>query len=464
MVATAWPIFTRSTKAASANPGRPVAINQMMRPFQPTRSTVSQPACSTPSPRTSSYAAPAMRPTSRGMGLLLLATTLSLSACGGAGSSTAGNAPAGGGGNVTQSALSAQAQLGEKIFHDTSLSVSGQQSCATCHDPAFAHAQNNALPVQFGGARLDVAGFRAVPSLRYLHLTPAFGIDKEGTASGGFDRDGRAASLAAQAQRPFVAAHEMGNADAAEVVARLQRTPYAEQFRSVFGAGIFSDVNTTVERMTFALQQFQKEDPQFHPYDAKYDLFLAGKVSLSPAELRGLSLFNDKTKGNCAACHPSSKAPDGSGPLFTDFSFDALGVPRNTRIPATADASYADLGLCGPDRTDLSDKTALCGQFKVPTLRNVATRKVFFHNGQFTSLREALRFYVQRDTNPERWYPLLPNGEVDKFNDLPAAYRANVNISEAPYNRQPGMAAALNEAEIEDLLQFLGTLTDGYRP
>lgn len=365
---------------------------------------------------------------------------------------------------MTQSALSAQAQLGEKIFHDTSLSASGRQSCGTCHDPAFAHAQNNGLAVQFGGARLDVPGFRAVPSLRYLNLTPAFGIDKEGTASGGFNRDGRAASLAIQAQRPFLAPHEMANADAAEVVAKLQRTPYAEQFRNVFGAAIFSDANTAFERMAFALQQYQKEDPQFHPYDAKYDLFLAGKASLTQAELRGLSLFNDKTKGNCAACHPSGKAPDGSGPLFTDFSFDALGVPRNTRIPATADAGYADLGVCGPDRTDLSDKAALCGQFKVPTLRNVATRKVFFHNGQFTSLREAVRFYVQRDTNPERWYPLLANGAVDKFNDLPSAYRANVNISEAPYNRQPGMAPALNDAEIEDLLQFLGTLTDGYRP
>ena len=433
----------------------------MMRPIQPslanTRASTSRPAAR---PQ-------ALRRTSRSMGVWLsvLATSLLLNACGGGSSNhTAINLPGTGGGNLTQSALSAQAQLGQKIFHDTSLSISGQQSCGTCHDPAFAHAQSNALPVQFGGARLDVPGFRAVPSLRYLNLTPAFGIDKEGTASGGFDRDGRAPSLAAQALRPFMASHEMGNADPAEVIAKLQRTPYAEQFRSVFGAGIFSDANTAIERVTFALQQYQKEDPQFHPYDAKYDLFLAGKASLTPAELRGLSLFNDKTKGNCAACHPSGKAPDGSGPLFTDFTFDALGVPRNTRIPATANASYADLGLCGPDRIDLSDKAGLCGQFKVPTLRNVATRKVFFHNGQFTSLREAVRFYVQRDTNPERWYPLLASGEVDKFNDLPAAYRANVNISEVPYNRQPGMTPALNEAEIEDLLQFLGTLTDGYRP
>jgi cytochrome c peroxidase len=149
--------------------------------------------------------------------------------------------------------------------------------------------------------------------------------------------------------------------------------------------------------------------------------------------------------------------------LFTDFSYDNLGVPRNTRIAATQDAAYFDLGLCGPDRTDLADRMGLCGAFKVPTLRNVATRKVFFHNGAFTNLTDVVRFYVTRDTNPERWYPVNADGTVDKFNDLPAAMRGNVNTAEVPYNRRPGMAPALNEAEIADLVQFLGTLTDGYQ-
>ena len=180
--------------------------------------------------------------------------------------------------------------------------------------------------------------------------------------------------------------------------------------------------------------------------------------------MRGLALFNDPAKGNCAACHPSARAADGSAPLFTDFSYDNLGVPRNTRIPATQDSTYFDLGLCGPDRTDLAARTDLCGAFKVPTLRNVATRKAFFHNGAFGNLTDVVRFYVTRDTNPDRWYPLNADGTVDKFNDLPPAMRSNVNTAEAPYNRQPGMAPALNETEIADLVQFLGTLTDGYRP
>ena len=136
-------------------------------------------------------------------------------------------------------------------------------------------------------------------------------------------------------------------------------------------------------------------------------------------------------------------------------------MPRNTEIAATADANYFDLGLCGPDRTDLSGRTDLCGAFKVPTLRNVATRPVFFHNGRFKSLKETLQFYVTRDTHPERWYPLV-NGTPDKFNDLPAAYRANVNTSEAPYNRKPGDAPTLTDAEIDDLIAFLTTLSDGY--
>ena len=359
--------------------------------------------------------------------------------------------------------LSAAAMLGEKIFHDRSLSASGNQSCATCHDPDHAHAQSNDLPVQAGGANLGQAGFRAVPSLRYLNLTPAFFFASDGTPTGGFDRDGRAASLAEQARRPFLAPHEMANAGPADVVLRVQRAAYSEEFRAAFGPVIFNDAEAAFERIVFALQQYQREDPAFHSYDSKYDQFLAGRVQLSDGELRGLALFNDPAKGNCAACHTSAKGEDGASPLFTDFSFDNIGVPRNPAIAATADPAYFDLGLCGPDRTDLMSRSDLCGQFKVPTLRNVATRKVFFHNGRFNNLRDVLGFYVRRDTDPEQWYPVGADGAVQKFNDVPDAYRVNVNTSEAPYNRRPGMAPALSSDEIDDVIRFLGTLNDGYK-
>jgi cytochrome c peroxidase len=396
--------------------------------------------------------------------LFALAGCCVLSACGGGGGggSGSGSATATPPAFLAQATTSPAAALGEKIFHDESLSASGKQSCASCHDPEHAHAQSNDLAVQLGGANLDVPGFRATPSLRYLGQTPAFAFDADGTPTGGFNRDGRTQTLADQARRPLLAPHEMANASKADLLERLKRAPYAEAFRQVFGAGILDNADDAFERVVFALQQYEKEDPGFHPYDSKYDLFLAGRVQLTDAELRGLALFNNPAKGNCAACHPSARSADGSPPLFTDFSYDNLGVPRNPAIPATADASYFDMGLCGPDRSDLASRADRCGAFKVPTLRNVATRKVLFHNGYFNSLRDALGFYVRRDTNPEEWYPLGADGTPQKFNDLPAAYRSNVNTSEAPYNRQPGMAPALSAAEIEDLIQFLGSLNDGY--
>lgn len=390
-------------------------------------------------------------------GLLAAFASVMLVGCGGGG--TAGSPPP-----VLLSSLSQGAALGEKIFNDASLSASGKLSCASCHNPDNAHGPSDGLAVPLGGVDGKVVGFRASPSLRYMQQTPAFHFEADGTPVGGFNRDGRAATLQDQAERPMLAPHEMANASKADAVARLRNAAYADQFRSVFGAAIFDNVEQAFSRMQFALQQFEKEDPRFHPFDSKYDQFLAGKVMLNDAELRGLALFNNPAKGNCAACHPSARGADGSAPLFTDFSFDALGVPRNPRIPATADPAYFDLGLCGPDRTDLTARLDLCGAFKVPTLRNVATRKSFFHNGYFSNLTDVVRFYVRRDTNPEEWYPIGADGRAAKFNDLPPQLRKNVNTAEVPYNRQPGMMPALNEAEIADLVQFLGTLTDGYKP
>ncbi|MBC7414302.1 MAG: c-type cytochrome [Herminiimonas sp.] len=391
-----------------------------------------------------------------------LVACLILSACGGgSGSTTATNAtPAT---SAQPSAPLDAVAIGKLIFRDTSLSASGRLSCASCHNPDNAHAPSNDLAAQSGGPDLTIQGGRAAPSLRYLNLTPRFAIAADGTPSGGFNRDGRAQMLAEQAQRPLLAPHEMANASPAAVVARLQAAPYAEQFRALYGAAIFDDPAAAFERVLLALQQYQKNDSAFFPFDSKYDRFIAGQATLSDAELRGLALFNNSTKGNCAACHPSAKAADGSRPLFTDFSFDNLGVPRNPLLLANRDPAYYDLGLCGPDRSDLAQRTDLCGAFKVPTLRNVATRKVFFHNGRFTSLRDAVSFYVRRDTNPEEWYPVAADGTVLKFDDLPAQFRRNVNVAEVPYNRSPGQAPALSNAEIDDVVQFLGTLTDGYR-
>jgi cytochrome c peroxidase len=363
--------------------------------------------------------------------------------------------------------LSAAAALGERIFHDATLSASGQLSCASCHDAASAFsAPPGGGPVPLGGPMLDVPGFRNAPSLKYAALTPAFFFDSEGTPTGGFDRDGRADSLAVQAQRPFLAAHEMANASPADVVAKLSTATYVDDFRALFGQDVLATPDVAFDRMLYALQQYEREDTaEFAPFTSKYDAFLARRAQFSAQELRGLALYNDPTRGNCAGCHPSARGANGEAPLFTDFTYDNLGVPRNANIPANADPAYYDLGLCGPFRTDLAaDHPELCGAFKVPTLRNIALTAPYFHNGQFATLRDALEFYVQRDTSPEKFYPLDAGGQAIKFNDLPYEFKLNVNTTEVPYDRHPGDVPALGDADIDDVIAFLNTLTDGFEP
>ena len=383
-----------------------------------------------------------------------LSLVLALAACGGGG--TADESPDA----ASPAALSAEAALGEKIFADASLSASGRQSCASCHDPAFGHSPATGRAAQFGGADATLQGTRKASGIRYLAANTPFFFAADGTPTGGFFWDGRARTLAEQATEPFLNPFEMANASKAAVIAKLAAAPYAAEFRKLFGDNVFADVDGAYLRLSLAVQQYEREDTEFNAYSSKYDAFLRGKVSLGEQELRGLALYNSPAKGNCAACHPSSRGADGSLPLFTDFTYDNLGVPRNPELQRNADPAFFDLGLC--QRPDLAARGDLCGAFKVPSLRNVALRQAFFHNGRFKTLKDALAFYVQRDTDPAKWYPTDAGGAVRKFDDLPAAYRANVNTGEAPYNRRPGEAPALSNAEIDDVVAFLKTLNDGY--
>ncbi|NUT17406.1 MAG: c-type cytochrome [Cupriavidus sp.] len=386
-----------------------------------------------------------------------------LAGCGGG--SGGGDGAGGGTTPAVAETKGAVAALGEKIFNDRSLSASGQMSCASCHDPATGHASPFFTSVAFGGPRLDQPGTRMPPSLRYLRFNTPFFFDEEGTPTGGFDWDGRAATLADQARAPFLSANEMANADVADVIAKVAAAAYAAQFKALFGADIFADPHAAFDRVLFALERYQRESEEFAPFTSKFDHVTAGKAAFSAQEARGLVLFNRADKGNCAACHPSTQPPNAPGALFTDFTFDSLGVPRNMGIAANADASYFDMGLCGPGRADLAGRGDLCGAFRVPSLRNVGLRHRFFHNGQFDSLEQVVRFYVQRDTDPQAWYPVDPaTGRPDVYNDLPAQHRSNVNVTEAPYDRKDGEQPYLDEGEIQDLVAFLKTLSDGYAP
>ena len=345
--------------------------------------------------------------------------------------------------------------LGRAIFFDAELSPSGAVSCASCHDPKHAYGPPDADTLKLG--------FRAAPSLRYLNTVPPFtehSFDNDGDDSvdlgptGGHTWDGRASSAHEQARLPLLAPEEMGGPTAQAVIERLRGAPYASQMKALFGADVFDRGEAAFDAATMALEVFQQSPQDFYPFSSRYDAMLRGQGQLNAQEMRGLALFDDPAKGNCASCHLSAIRADGAFPLFTDFGHIAIGVPRNPAIKANADPAFHDLGLCGPLRTDLASQAEYCGRFRTPSLRNVALRHTFFHNAAVTSLAQAVRFYVQRDTDPARWY-----GASGKFDDLPARYHANVNV-EAPFGGALGSPPLLTDAEIDDVVAFLGTLTD----
>ncbi|RKP49686.1 cytochrome-c peroxidase [Pararobbsia silviterrae] len=372
-------------------------------------------------------------------------------------------------------ALSDAAALGKHLFFDPALSGSGKMSCATCHSPEHAYGPPNGLAAQLGGPDLREQGTRAVPSLRYtLNNTPVWSHaraaslterleDPDNAPVGGFGWDGRFNHLHDQAVFPLFAPNEMANKDAATLLDTIAHASYAPQFKAVFGEHVFADPGKAFADAMQAIERFELEDPSFHPYTSKFDYYLDGKVQLTARELRGKKLFDDPKGGNCASCHIDQSGADGSHPMFTDFNFQALGVPRNRELRLNADPTYYDLGLCGPIRTDQSADRKNCGLFKDPSLRNTATRHVFFHNGRFHTLKDAVRFYVERDTQPEKWYPKDRHGNVVKFDDVPAAFRVNIDTTDEPLTRKRGDKPVWDERDIDDVVAFLETLNDDYR-
>ena len=464
-------------------------------------------------------------------GSALAVLLLTLAGCGGGGGSQTGGAAGNGAGATAGSGdaagattLSLIAQVGKKAFVDQTLSGGKNMSCASCHSPQYAYGPPNSLSVQLGSDPTK-AGTRAVPSLRYKDATPPYAdlaANPDGVtlaaAGGGFMWDGRAATLAEQAVLPILNPLEMGATSKADVVLAVRNGSYADLFKQAFGADVFADTDTAFAAIGTAIQAYESEDISFHPYTSKFDLYVHNKIggTLTAAEDRGLRIFNSAALANCAACHYAGVNFNGSQGLMTDFTYQAIGAPRNDSsipgnpdpIPANdADPSYFDLGLCGPLRTDhtpaqVGSPDPYCAKFKVPTLRNAATRSAFFHNGVFHSLDQVVHFYNTRDTNPEFWYPATggsgtpattpswalqltytPGATVHKFNDIPLDEQGNVDeevplgtgntppdnvgaktLGDGVQARAPGSTPALSEAQIADLICFLGTLSDGYQP
>jgi len=395
--------------------------------------------------------------------------------------------------------LSAMAKLGRDIFFDASLSSSGKISCASCHSPDHAYGPPNDGPVMLGGPDLTQPGIRAVPSLTYLERQPDFSIGPEkedeneninlaqqaeaGKSAVRVEKsasqtaqsenivpqgclfwDGRADTLQMQAAGPLLDPREMDGGSIEIIAEKLRHATYAGKFAVLFGENIYKNTNLLVAEATFAVGRYQIEEPSFHRYTSKYDYWLEGKVRLSESEMRGLRLFNDPEKANCAGCHTSKPSRDGYPPLFTDFQYEALGAPRNHAIEDNKNPQHFDLGVCGPIRTDIADQTQFCGMFKTPTLRNTAIRRAFFHNGVFRTLQEVMDFYNFRDTNPEKVYPRAADGTVQKYDDIPLHYHANVDVSDPPFNRHLGDAPAMTAQDEADIIEFLKTLNDGYEP
>ncbi|MEP6645949.1 MAG: cytochrome c peroxidase [Saprospiraceae bacterium] len=330
--------------------------------------------------------------------------------------------------------LNPSQQLGKKIFFDTLLSNPPGQSCATCHMPKMSFTDPEQLPVSRGAVK-SIFGHRNSPTVTYAAFVPFFHYDStEQEYMGGLFWDGRASTLEEQAMTPLLTQHEMNNTDKDMVIDHVMHAEYRDLFLRVYGINVFKDKAKAFEDLAEAVEEYE-EATEVSPFNSKFDYFLNGKVKLSDEEMRGLQIFNDTLKGNCASCHPSTPDQFSNVVLFTDFTYDNLGIPANPELIKLDKAYQPDLGL-GAIVKDARQN----GKFKVSTLRNIANTAPYFHNGVFKTLEEVVQFYNSRDTG--------------KFG--PPEVSENVNRVELGNLK-------LSDQEMKDLVAFMKTLSDGFQ-
>ncbi len=319
------------------------------------------------------------------------------------------------------------AEIGRHVFLDTTLSNPVGQGCVSCHQAR--HAFADPKPVSKGAVQNRV-GTRNAPSLMYAALIPNFAYEDFLTPDGqeiyawegGLFHDGRARDLFEQVQQPFFHANEMNLSDESELARKLRRSNYAKQIRSRFGEEAWQQDEKLVFHVYLSLVAFLRE-PIFRPFDARIDDFLAGKTSaLTAAEQRGLEVF--RGAGKCADCH-LLEPTTWDTPLLSDFGYDNLGVPSRG-------GKDAGLGRHTKESGEL-------GQFRAPSLRNVALTAPYMHNGSIMSLREVVEFYNRRDVEPKRW------GKTD--------YPQTVN-------RDDMGDLKLSDQQVNDLIALMDAFTD----
>ncbi len=348
--------------------------------------------------------------------------------------------------------LTPQEQLGKNLFFDTNLSDPPGQSCAACHAPNVGWTGPDQA-INAGGAVYEGAvpgrfGNRKPPAAAYAGDSPILHFDGTNWVGGMF-WDGRATGstlgdpLAEQAQGPFLNPLEQNNASPQVVIDKVLASSYSVQFLE-----ICTDPAIYYECIARTIAAYERSS-EVSQYTSKYDYWLKGKARLTGEEMRGLQLFRGKAK--CAACHVE--------PLFTDFTYDNLGVPRNPANPFYNEPDWNPLGEAWVD-TGLGGFLqaagypeavwgAAWGKQKVPTLRNVDKRpfkkfvKAYGHNGYFKSLEEIVHFYNTRDVAGAGW----PPPEV----------AANVNTTDVGN-------LGLSRGEENAIVMFLKTLSDGWKP
>ena len=337
--------------------------------------------------------------------------------------------------------LTPEEELGKLLFFEEALSTPPGQACAECHMPEVGFANPvKEIPVSRGVIHGRYGNRNDLPAAYSMFAPPLHFEEDEGIWEGGLFWDGRVNTLEEQAMGPPFNPLEMANVDTFHIADSIRGLEYADQFEKIYGEGALDDEHDAFRNMAQAIAAFERTW-EFARFDSKFDLFKAGKVELTHQEMRGLEIFEAEDKGNCAACHPTT-GEDGLPPMFTDFTYDNLGVPRNPANPFLyIDPEFNPDGLdwVDPGLAATLDDPAELGKFRVPTLRNVAITGPYMHNGVFNTLWEVVTFYNTRDV--ASW----PDPEV--FQNL---------------NREELGDLGLTNSEMEDLVVFLKTLTDGY--
>jgi cytochrome c peroxidase len=395
-------------------------------------------------------------------------------------------------------------QLGKELFFDKISEPAHSQSCATCHGAKVGWtgpvAGINLHGAVYRGAVPTRFGNRKPPTSAYSTFSPVFQFDMaRGEFFGGMLWDGRATGnelgnpAADQALGPFLVDVEQNNPSKQAVCEHVASSRYADLFEEVWGPGSLDcgeGVDSTYDRFALSIAAYEGSS-EVSPFNSKYDAYWAscldagnspeecglaeGEQSvldpnglLTHQEFDGLIEFGEY----CSPCHVSHvPGPGGTPPLFTDFTYDNIGVPKNPENPFydmdeelddngdpinPAGDAFIDLGLGGilmdhpnPMWQDLYEENL--GKHKIPTVRNVDKRagpgfpKAYMHNGFFKTLEDVVHFYNTRDVPEENW----PAPEVSE------------NVNRELFEGVPLGNLELDAEAEAAIVAFLGTLTDG---